>query len=269
MESLASTQASENPTETSVGYVIFGQSIKMHALRHVVRTLELKLFEPAAIPFLRISEIRLAFDGCDAVACAAKAAFIRSLVQQPPAILQFPVGRISEIAPLFEPQSPPPLQGSLFDPHVKVFTKCWGGLHFLGRFLEELQKKKLAASVPERSFQASRSLEELLLYASTPAEKETLDLVIALVRRIECLSDGWSHLNQSGDDTNLKARLTDFVGQISPYCGQTRAGPLNDFCELLRGLGSAGRNFETAVGRLGTMKIATLVRWQSRLDQLR
>ena len=268
MESPPTIRYNESPTNIAVAYVLVGASFKMQVLKQVLRSLELNVFEPET-QTQRASQIRLAFDGCDSQACAAKAFYIRSLDPQSPVILRFPICGSPQIAPLFETYPKiSELQGTVFDQQVEVYNGYWEKLHLLARFIEKLEISAQKVALSKSLIDTIAKFAQLREYISMPKEDAVLRPWVELLKRLGNLISGWLDLEQSGNDAVLQARLEAWTCLISPAQGQNRAGPLGNFRELLRGLGGAGRNFETAVARLESMKADTFIRWQNILTEL-
>lgn len=265
MESRNATHPSEQPTKVAADFVVLGASLKMQALRHVLDTLGMTVLreDDAQRP---TGELRIAFDGCDPEACEKKAAYIQSRTRPPSTPLQFPIGRVPEIMPLFE-ENPemPPYQGTIFDSNVEVYANCWGRLHAFARFVEQSDIQRLKAA----PFHAAATLEALKRHAATPEEMQRLRAITALVAHVEDLIANWRSLLESGSLPSLEERLLQWNYTIQEPRGQIRAGPLDPFRELVRGLGSATRDFKTAVASLAEMKSATFDRWEAHLKTLR
>lgn len=270
MESHTSPQTSENPTDASVGHVVFGQSLKMHALRHVLLTLEFQLVEPEAA-VVSSSVLRVAFDSCDPEACAAKAVFARSWQNKGASLEFLGVGRAPRLQPLLgSTERAPNHQGSIFDPTVEVFRERWGSsLHRVARFTEKrgLESQTQWLSSAAEPFIAARSLEEMLRYASTHNEEAVVRGLISAVQGLETLLAGWAEMARSGDE-QVKQQLAAWSRLTSAGAGLAPAGALHTFRELVCGLGLYG-HFETAVAELAVTPVATLIGWKEQLDRLK
>jgi hypothetical protein len=266
MESRNATHPSQQSTKVAADFVVLGDSLKMQALRHVLETLEMNVVtDHTTGTDHRHGEIRIAFDGCDPEACEKKATYIQSLALPPSTLLQFPIGRVPQIAPLFEETNIPEHQGTIFDPNVEVYANCWGRLHTFARFVEQSDIQRLKAA----PFHATATLEALKRQAATPGEMQNLRRITALVAHVEDLIANWRSLLESGSLPSLEERLLQWNCTIQEPRGQIRAGPLDPFRELVRGLGSATRDFKTAVASLAEMKSATFDLWETHLKTLR
>lgn len=263
MEPLAQSTP-ERLSEIAASYLVFGTSLKMRALHHVLETLEMTVLKTDA-SCDGLSELRLAFDGCDAKACADKAERIRRLGPQAPKLRQFPIGKVPEIAPLFaEHPQLPKHQGTIFDPDVEVFANCWRQLHTFARFIELADPRKTEEALPEIPFHAAEILRRLSPYTSGNDEREMLSQFIELVQAMDALIERWIACKQLGKSDHLKASIKCWSQRIDP----DSSGLLAQFHWLIRGLGNAGVNFEIAVPILGSMSASTLNDWKNLIDQI-
>ncbi len=265
MESLPPAQVSEQPSGNSPSFLVFGDSLKMHALRHVLETIEMNVLKlEDALDGL--SELRITFDGCDAKACKDKAKFIRSLGAQPIDLLQFPIGKVPVIAPLFE-DKPKVLkhQGTIFDPKIEVFAGSWQRLHTpFARFVEQLDPASIEILLPATPFHTADTLRELLNYTSDKNEENVLASIIELIQKVDELVAQWITWKNKNETACLRASIELWSEQIDPNTN----GPLAGFRRLVCGLGNTAKlKFETTVPILNTMSISTLVEWKQTFDK--
>lgn len=249
------------PTEC---HLVFGKSLKMQALRHVLRTLEMRVAEPADYAD-NSGELRIAFDGCDAEACLEKAAFVRSFNSASAKILQFPIGRVPEIAELFAPD--PVLrahQGTIMDPDVEIFADCWRS-HRLRRFLERDGPDSIDEFLTEP---ITTNAAQLVNYAGLPHERMVAETFGKLMGMLEAKIEGWIRVKSQGETVRLKELLSAWSKAKTPPRGLSPPGPLYDFCGYLRDLDEREK-FGTTVAKLSeTVMSPAAASWREALSHL-
>jgi hypothetical protein len=249
------------PTEC---HLVFGKSLKMQALRHVLRTLEMRVAEP--VDYADGSgELRIAFDGCDAEACFEKAAFVRTHSSASAKILQFPIGRVPEIAGLFV-RAPvlKAYQGTIMDPDVEIFADCWRS-HRLRRFLERDGPDSINEFLTEP---ITTNAAQLVNYAGLPHERVVAETYGNLMGMLEAKIEGWLGVKSQGDTMRLKELLTAWSKAKAPRRGLTPPGPLYNFCGYLRDLDEREK-FGATVAKLSeTVMSHAAASWREALFHL-
>jgi len=257
-------QAPTSLSAATVSYLVFGKSLKMQALRHVLHTLEMRVIESVNAKE-DTGELHIAFDGCDVDACVEKAEFIRSRSSIPAQLAQFPIGRVPEIAPLFE--ASPSLrhqQGTILDPEVEVFAGCWRS-HRLRRFLE----RDGPDSINEFLTDPVRTDAALLRkYAGLSHEQAVAERFTDLIGMLEVKIEGWLRLKSQGETARLRELLAAWSKAKAPRHGLAAPGPLYDLCGYLRDLDEREK-FGTTVAKLSeTLMTPVAEQWHATLSYL-